>query len=124
MICTQPELNPGSAMFTSLKLSSPFSCSQSFPETGSKAMPKLLRRPYANSFCTFAPTSPPIAAPAAKNGLSLGVEPSSLSRRIDPVRCASSGSGPPNWSSSIPGPNGPSTRFWSCPRRPLSPMTM
>ena len=45
MIWTQPELKPGSAMFSSLKLSSPFSCSQSVPETGSNAIPKLLRSP-------------------------------------------------------------------------------
>src|SRR5215216_1799870 len=55
----------------------------------------------------LAPTSPPTAAPSAKNGLSVGVEPSSLSRTITPVRCASSGCGPPNWSSGMPGPNGP-----------------
>ena len=48
--------------------------------------------------------SPPIGAPAAKNGLSVGVVPSSFRRRITPVRCALSGSGPPNWSSAIPGP--------------------
>ena len=47
----------------------------------------------------FAPTSPPILAPTAKNGLSDGVLPSSFSRRITPVRWALSGCGPPNWSS-------------------------
>ena len=45
MICTQPELNPGSARLSSVKLSSPFSCSHRSPETGSNAIPKLLRSP-------------------------------------------------------------------------------
>ena len=45
MIWIQPELNPASAILISLKLSSPFSCSHSFPETGSNAIPKLLRIP-------------------------------------------------------------------------------
>ena len=64
------------------------------------------------------------AAAKWKNGLSRGVVPSSLRRRTTPVRWALSGSGPPNWSSGIPGPNGPSSRFCVCPRRPLSPMMM
>src|SRR6188508_1576724 len=63
---------PAVTRLSSEKLSSPFSCSQSPPLSGSKAMPKLFRWPYENSFCTFAPASPPIAAPAAKNGLSEG----------------------------------------------------
>jgi hypothetical protein len=33
---------------------------------------------------------------ALKKGLSCGADPLSLSRRITPVKCASSGSGPPN----------------------------
>src|SRR5262249_3349910 len=41
----------------------------------------------------LAPTSPPKAAPAAKNGLSAGVVPSSFKRRTTPVRWALSGSG-------------------------------
>jgi hypothetical protein len=44
----------------------------------------------------FSPISPPSAAPAAKNGLSVGVEPSSFKRSMTPVKCASSGCGPPN----------------------------
>ena len=71
----------------------------------------------------FAPTSPPIAAPAAKNGLSGGVVPSSLSRKITPVRWALSGAGPPNVSSTNGGVrNGPLGRFCIQPRRPWSPM--
>ena len=45
MIWIQPELKPGSTRLSSLKQSSPFSCSHSAPDTGSNAMPKLLRRP-------------------------------------------------------------------------------
>jgi hypothetical protein len=51
MICTQPELKPSSARFSSEKLSSPFSCSHSPRVTGSKAIPNPLRRPYAEIFC-------------------------------------------------------------------------
>jgi hypothetical protein len=47
MICTQPELNPGSARLSSVKLSSPFSCSHRSPETGSNAIPKLIAPPAA-----------------------------------------------------------------------------
>ncbi len=54
----------------------------------------LFLSPYAKSRWMLAPASPPIAAPAAKNGLSLGVDPSSFSRRITPLRCALSGLGP------------------------------
>ena len=54
----------------------------------------------------MAPTSPPMAAPAAKNGLSLGTEPSSFRRRMAPVRWALSGCGPPNASSGMPAPKG------------------
>ena len=39
-----------------------------------------------------------------QNGLSAGVDPSSFSRRITPVKCALSASGPPNWSSATVGP--------------------
>ena len=39
------------------------------------------------------------------------------------MKCASSGAGPPNWSS-VPGPNGPSRKVLQLPRRPLSPMMM
>ena len=56
--------------------------------------------PYAKTFFTFSPASiaprAAIAAPARTKGLSAGVVPSSFSRRITPVRCALSGSGPPN----------------------------
>ena len=45
MICVHPELKPGSTRFSSQNESSPFSCSHSTPDFGSKAMPKLLRRP-------------------------------------------------------------------------------
>ncbi len=45
MTCVQPELKPDSAMLTSLKESSPFSCSHSLPLNGSNAMPNPLRRP-------------------------------------------------------------------------------
>jgi hypothetical protein len=96
MICTQPEFMPDSTRLSSLNESSPFSCSHRSPDTGSNAKPNELRTPYANSFWTFAPTSPPIIAPARKNGLSVGAVPSSFNRTITPVRCASSGSGPPN----------------------------
>ena len=65
-------------------------------------MPKALRTPYAKTFGRFAPTSPPRSRPARTNGLSRGVVPSSLSRRTTPVRWASSGSGPPYWSSGRP----------------------
>ncbi len=51
----------------------------------------------------FLPTSPPIDAPAAKNGLSNGVDPSSFSRNTDPVIWLSSGSGPSNSSSGAVG---------------------
>src|SRR6266508_740428 len=88
-----PPFTPASTRLISSKLSSPFSCSHREPEIGSKAMPKLLRMPYAKIFWTLAPACPPRAAPAAKNGLSDGVVPSSFRRRITPVRCASSGSG-------------------------------
>jgi hypothetical protein len=44
-IWTQPPLVPGSSRFNSLNVSSPFSCSQSPPDFGSTAMPKLLRWP-------------------------------------------------------------------------------
>ena len=96
MIWTQPPFMPGSTRLSSLKLSSPFSCSHRSPETGSKAMPKLLRRPYAKIFWMFAPTSPPIARAGGEERVVDGVVPSSFSRRITPVRCALSGSGPPN----------------------------
>ena len=49
MICTQPEFIPGSTRLSSLNESSPFSCSHNRPDFGSKAMPKLLRMPYAAS---------------------------------------------------------------------------
>ena len=42
---TQPPLKPGSTRLISLKQSSPFSCSHRSPETGSNAIPKLLRMP-------------------------------------------------------------------------------
>ena len=45
MICTQPELNPGCTRFSSLNASSPFSCSQSWPDLGSNAIPNPLRMP-------------------------------------------------------------------------------
>ena len=63
-----------------------------------------------------------LAVPSAhlKNGLSRGVLPSSLRRRMTPVRCASSGAGPPKSSSGT----GPSRLFCVKPRRPLSPMMM
>src|SRR5215218_9965348 len=76
---------PGSTRFSSSKASSPFSWSHSDPDSGSKAIPKLLRTPYAKIFWTFAPTSPPIASPAANRGLSVGVVPSSFKRRITPA---------------------------------------
>ena len=63
MIWIQPELKPGAAMFSSEKLSSPFSCSHSVPVFGSNAMPNELRRPYEWIFWTLAPTSPPSDAP-------------------------------------------------------------
>ena len=47
MICTQPEFIPFSTRLSSLKLSSPFSCSHRLPERGSTAMPNELRMPYA-----------------------------------------------------------------------------
>ena len=40
-----PELKPGSTRFSSLNVSSPFSCSHNTPDTGSNAIPKLFRRP-------------------------------------------------------------------------------
>ena len=45
MIWIQPPFIPGSTRLSSLKASSPFSCSQSAAGLGSKAMPKLLRWP-------------------------------------------------------------------------------
>ena len=84
-------------------------------------MPKLLRMPYEKIFWTFSPTSPPIMRPTRQNGLSRGASPSSSSRMITPVRCRSSGSGPPNWSSPAGGVNGPVARFCIWPRRPVSP---
>ena len=62
----------------------------------------------------------PNCSPDLWNGLSLGVLPSSLRRRMTPVRCALSGSGPPKSSSGT----GPSRLFCVKPRRPLSPMMM
>ena len=60
---------------------------------------------------TFSPASPPISAPAAKNGLSSGIEPSSLRRRITPVKLMSVGASA-------------SGRFWSWVRWFWSPMMM
>ena len=40
-----PELKPASARFSSEKASSPFSCSQRAPDSGSKSIPKPLRNP-------------------------------------------------------------------------------
>ena len=65
MICTQPPFIPGSTRFSSLKESSPFSWFQSAPDCGSIAIPKLFRWPYEKILWRPAPTSPPIAAPAA-----------------------------------------------------------
>ncbi len=45
MIWIQPEFIPGSIRFSSSKASSPFSWSQRLPESGSNAIPKLLRMP-------------------------------------------------------------------------------
>jgi hypothetical protein len=45
MICTQPEFQPGSTRFSSLKVSSPFSFCQRSPEIGSKFIPKLFLIP-------------------------------------------------------------------------------
>ena len=87
-------------------------------------MPKAVADAVREDILMFAPTSPPIRRPSSKNGLSRGVVPSSLRRRTTPVRWSLSGSGPPNSSSGIPGPKGPSSRFCVCPRRPLSPMMM
>ena len=53
--------------------------------------------------------------------VSAGVEPSSFKRSTTPVRCALSGSGPPNWSS---GTGPPLLIFCRKPRLPLSPMMM
>ncbi len=45
MIWIQPPFMPGSTRFSSSNASSPFSWSQRLPETGSNAIPKLLRMP-------------------------------------------------------------------------------
>ena len=43
IICTQPPFMPGVTRLSSEKVSSPFSCSQRKPPSGSNAMPKLFR---------------------------------------------------------------------------------
>ena len=74
-----------------------------------------------NDPLTLAAACPVKPVLALKKGLSVGTLPSSLRRSITPVRCASSGSGPPNWSSgTVP----PLVTFCKNPRRPLSPMIM
>ena len=73
----------------------------------------------------FAPTSPPIAAPAAKNGLSDGAVPSALSRRIDAGEVGVVGLRPAELVIRLGAvPNGLHGRFCSWPRRPTSPMKM
>ena len=56
----------------------------------------ILRACWATFDDVAARVSPVNSFPAWMNGLSAGVVPSSLSRRMTPVRCAASGWGPPN----------------------------